>query len=71
VLLPLQDFAVRLSQNILLSFDSVPFDKNYATLVPEAGGRAECPKRTGFNTLLFGEMGASMTSARTRPATTS
>ncbi len=29
-------------------------DKNDATLVPEAGSCAECPKRTGFNTLLFG-----------------
>jgi ParB family transcriptional regulator, chromosome partitioning protein len=35
----------------------VPFDKNDATLVPEAGSCADCPKRTGFNTLLFGDMG--------------
>ncbi len=56
VVLPLRDFTAWIQQNILLSLDSVPFDKNDATLVPEAGSCAECPKRTGFNTLLFGEM---------------
>ena len=58
VLLPLRDFTAWIEQNILLSLDSVPFDKNDATLAPEAGSCAECPKRTGFNTLLFGEIGA-------------
>jgi ParB family chromosome partitioning protein len=56
VVLPLRDFTAWIEQNILLSLDSVPFDKKDATLVPEAGSCAECPKRTGFNTLLFGEM---------------
>lgn len=56
VALPLRDFTAWVQQNILLSLDSVPFDKNDTTLVPEAGSCAECPKRTGFNTLLFGEM---------------
>ena len=42
-----------IEQNILLSLDSVAFDKNEETLVPEAGSCANCPKRTGFNTLLF------------------
>lgn len=55
VLVPLRDFAAWIEQNILLSLDNVPFDKSDATLVPEAGSCAECPKRTGFNTLLFGE----------------
>jgi ParB family chromosome partitioning protein len=54
ILLPVRELAVWIEQNILLSLDSVPFDKNDATLVPEAGSCAECPKRTGFNTLLFG-----------------
>ncbi len=58
VLLPLRDLTAWIEQNILLSLDSVPFDKNDATLVPEAGSCAECPKRTGFNTLLFGELGS-------------
>jgi ParB family chromosome partitioning protein len=56
VVLPLRDFSAWIEQNILLSLDSLPFAKNDATLVPEAGSCAECPKRTGFNTLLFGEM---------------
>ena len=56
VVLPVRDFAAWIEQNILLSLDSVPFDKGDAALVPEAGSCAECPKRTGFNTLLFGEM---------------
>jgi ParB family chromosome partitioning protein len=55
VVLPLRDFTAWIEQNILLSLDSVPFDKNDATLVPQAGSCAECPKRTGFNTLLFGD----------------
>jgi hypothetical protein len=37
----------------LLSLESVAFDKNDETLVPEAGSCTNCPKRTGFNTLLF------------------
>jgi ParB family transcriptional regulator, chromosome partitioning protein len=55
VLVSLRDFTAWIEQNILLSLDKVPFDKNDRTLVPEAGSCAECPKRTGFNTLLFGE----------------
>lgn len=56
VVVPMRDFTAWIQQNILLSLDKVPFDKADATLVPEAGSCAECPKRTGFNTLLFGEM---------------
>jgi ParB family chromosome partitioning protein len=58
IVLPQRDFTAWIEQNVLLSLDSVPFDKSDATLVPEAGSCAECPKRTGFNTLLFGEMGS-------------
>jgi ParB family chromosome partitioning protein len=54
VLLPVRELSAWIEQNILLSLDNLPFDKNDATLVPEAGSCAECPKRTGFNTLLFG-----------------
>ena len=38
-----------------LSLKSVPFSKDDETLVPEAGICTNCPKRTGFNTLLLGE----------------
>lgn len=58
VVLPLRDFTAWIEQNILLSLDKVPFDTNDAMLVPEAGSCADCSKRTGFNTLLFGEMGS-------------
>jgi ParB family transcriptional regulator, chromosome partitioning protein len=54
ILLPVRELAAWIEQNILLSLDNVPFDKNDATLVPKAGSCAECSKRTGFNTLLFG-----------------
>lgn len=39
----------------MLELDSVPFDKTDESLVPEAGSCAGCSKRTGYNTLLFGE----------------
>ncbi len=54
--LPLRDFTAWIEQNILLSLDSVPFDKSDPALVPGAGSCADCAKRTGFNTLLFGEL---------------
>ena len=37
----------------MLQLASAPFDKQDETLVPEAGSCANCPKRTGFNKLLF------------------
>ncbi len=53
ILRPVRDLTAWIEQNILLSLEAVPFDKNDETLVPEAGSCANCPKRTGFNTLLF------------------
>jgi ParB family transcriptional regulator, chromosome partitioning protein len=55
LLLPVRELAAWIEQNILLELDSVPFDKNDESLVPEAGSCASCSKRTGYNTLLFGE----------------
>ena len=55
VLLPVRELTAWIEQNILLSLDSVPFDKSDETLMPEAGSCTNCPKRTGYNTLLFGE----------------
>jgi ParB family chromosome partitioning protein len=57
LLIPVRDLAAWIGQNILLQLDSVPFDKNDAALVPEAGSCSDCVKRTGFNTLLFGDAG--------------
>ncbi|SRR6266849_855351 len=48
--------AAWIESNILLQLASVPFDKQDETLVPEAGSCANCPKRTGFNKLLFAEV---------------
>jgi ParB family chromosome partitioning protein len=42
VIFPLRDFTAWIEQNILLSLDSVPFDKADAALVPEAGSCTEC-----------------------------
>jgi ParB family chromosome partitioning protein len=53
VLLPVREVTAWIEQNILLALESVPFDKNDETLVPEARSCTNCPKRTGYNTLLF------------------
>jgi len=45
-----------IDQNVYLTLKSVPFSKDDETLVPEAGSCANCPKRTGFNSLLFSEV---------------
>ena len=45
--------AAWIESNILLQLASAPFDKQDETLVPAAGSCANCPKRTGFNKLLF------------------
>jgi ParB family chromosome partitioning protein len=45
--------AAWIESNILLQLASAPFDKQDETLVPEAGSCVNCPKRTGFNKLLF------------------
>jgi ParB family chromosome partitioning protein len=53
VLIPVRELAAWIESNILLQLASVPFNKQDETLVPEAGSCANCPKRTGFNKLLF------------------
>jgi len=53
VLIPVRELAVWIESNILLQLASAPFDKQGETLVPEAGSCVNCPKRTGFNKLLF------------------
>jgi len=54
-LVPANRLQAWIAQNVYLSLKSVPFSKDDETLVPEAGSCANCPKRTGFNTLLFSE----------------
>jgi ParB family chromosome partitioning protein len=55
-LVPVGRLQAWIAQNIYLSLKSVPFSKDDETLVPEAGSCANCPKRTGFNRLLFSEV---------------
>jgi ParB family chromosome partitioning protein len=56
VLIPVKELGVWIESNILLQLASAPFDKEDETLVPAAGSCVNCPKRTGFNRLLFGEV---------------
>jgi len=46
----------QVESNILLQLASAQFDKQDETLVPEAGSCGNCPKRTGFNKLLFADV---------------
>jgi ParB family chromosome partitioning protein len=55
-LVPASRLQAWITQNVYLSLKSVPFSKDDETLVPEAGSCSNCPKRTGFNTLLFSEV---------------
>jgi ParB family chromosome partitioning protein len=55
-LVPVSRLQAWIAQNIYLSLKSIPFSKDDETLVPEAGSCANCPKRTGFNRLLFSEV---------------
>jgi len=56
ILIPVRELAAWIESNILLQLASVPFDKQNETLVPEAGSCSNCPKRTGFNKLLFADV---------------
>jgi len=56
VLIPVRELAAWIQANILLELAAAPFNKNDAALVPQAGNCAECPKRTGFHTMLFSEV---------------
>lgn len=56
VLIPVRELAAWIESNILLELAVAPFDKRDESLVPEAGACANCPKRTGFDTLLFSDV---------------
>jgi ParB family chromosome partitioning protein len=53
ILKPIASLQAWIEQHVFLQLDKVPFPKDDATLAPEAGSCLECPKRTGFNKLLF------------------
>jgi ParB family chromosome partitioning protein len=56
ILIPVRELAAWIESNILLQLASAPFDKQDETLVREAGSCTNCPKRTGFNKLLFADV---------------
>lgn len=56
VLIPVRELAAWIEANILLQLASAPFDKQDEGLVPAAGSCGNCPKRTGFNKLLFADV---------------
>jgi ParB family chromosome partitioning protein len=56
VLIPVRELAAWIESNILLELDATPFDKQDETLVSGAGSCVNCPKRTGFNKLLFSDV---------------
>jgi ParB family transcriptional regulator, chromosome partitioning protein len=56
ILIPVRELAAWIESNILLQLASATFDKQNETLVPEAGSCSNCPKRTGFNKLLFADV---------------
>ena len=55
VMIPVRELAVWIESNVLLQLTAAPFDKQDETLVPDAGSCTNCPKRTGFNKLLFSD----------------
>lgn len=56
ILIPVRELAAWIESNILLELASAPFSKQDEALVSEAGACTNCPKRTGFNTLLFSDV---------------
>lgn len=56
ILIPVRELSAWIESNVLLELAAAPFSKQDETLVPEAGACTSCPKRTGFNTLLFSDV---------------
>jgi ParB family transcriptional regulator, chromosome partitioning protein len=56
VLIPVRELGAWIESNILLQLAAAPFDKQDEALVPQAGSCVNCPKRTGFNKLLFADV---------------
>jgi ParB family transcriptional regulator, chromosome partitioning protein len=56
VLIPVRELASWIESNILLQLASAPFDKQDEALVSAAGSCSNCPKRTGYDKLLFAEV---------------
>ena len=52
-LLPAKHLSTWIQTNLYLNLADAPFDRQDATLKPEAGACATCPRRSGHNTSLF------------------
>jgi ParB family chromosome partitioning protein len=57
ILLPVRSLQFWIESNILLVLKLAPFDKRDGELVLAAGSCIDCPKRTGYNKLLFSDLG--------------
>ena len=55
-LLPARHLATWIEENLYLALDEAPFDKEDPTLNPAAGSCGSCPRRSGHNRSLFGDV---------------
>jgi len=55
-LLPAKSLASWIDDNLYLNLGEAPFPLEDATLVPEEGACPDCPRRTGYNNQLFGDV---------------
>jgi ParB family transcriptional regulator, chromosome partitioning protein len=55
-LLPAKSLALWIDDNLYLNLGEAPFPMEDATLVPEEGACPDCPRRTGYNKQLFGDV---------------
>jgi ParB family chromosome partitioning protein len=55
-LLPAKNLAAWIQTHLYLALEDAPFDREDATLNPAAGACLTCPRRSGYNTLLFADV---------------
>jgi ParB family transcriptional regulator, chromosome partitioning protein len=55
-LLPAKYLSAWIANNVYLSLDGAPFDREDNTLSPTAGACSNCPRRSGYNTSLFSDV---------------
>jgi ParB family transcriptional regulator, chromosome partitioning protein len=55
-LLPAKHLSAWIETNLYLNLADASFDRDDATLNPEAGACVTCPKRSGYNTSLFADV---------------
>ncbi|UWZ85142.1 ParB/RepB/Spo0J family partition protein [Occallatibacter riparius] len=55
-LLPAKYLSAWIANNVYLPLDEAPFDRDDASLNPDAGSCSACPRRSGYNTSLFSDV---------------